>query len=410
MSSSSLSSAEIQSLRAAFEQVQDGHALPQRFYMDELVFKADIELLKKHWFCVGTRWQLPRRGDYFSFEFGSDSIIVIRTDSDTIQAFHNVCRHRGSRLVTSEPGHCAAFICPYHGWRYDLSGQLTTARQMPESFSKQENNLVPVHVVEIHGLIFVCLADSPPDLSTVRTALSSLGEVYGWQNASLAVRKTYRVAANWKLVVENYHECYHCAPAHPEFSVLHGLAEPPTQRAAAEQQLRTADAKRGINIADFEHWPKIDDQQELARTIRSNLRAGYQTGSKDGAPLAPLMGALKSYDAACAFYEAGPLSAFLAYADYGVIYRFIPRDTLLTEMEVIWLVAPAAQAGRDYDMDKLTWLWDVTSVADKKIIEMNHAGVRSSAYRPGHYSLMERGTRIYSERYRTELAQYLTHD
>ena len=100
------------------------------------------------------------------------------------------------------------------------------------------------------------------------------------------------------------------------------------------------------------------------------------------------------------------LSAFLAYADHGVIYRFIPRATLDSEMEVIWLVRGDAEEGRDYDVEALTWLWDVTSLADKRIIEMNQAGVRSRTYRPGPYSLMEPGTRAYTDRYLSELARH----
>jgi Rieske 2Fe-2S family protein len=107
----------------------------------------------------------------------------------------------------------------------------------------------------------------------------------------------------------------------------------------------------------------------------------------------------------CVFAELGFLSAFLAYADYGVIYRFIPREALRTEMEVIWLVRGDAEAGRDFDPAALTWLWDVTSAADKTIIENNQAGVLSRAYRPGPFSKMEAATRQYVERYVAELAR-----
>jgi phenylpropionate dioxygenase-like ring-hydroxylating dioxygenase large terminal subunit len=104
------------------------------------------------------------------------------------------------------------------------------------------------------------------------------------------------------------------------------------------------------------------------------------------------------------FAELGFLSAFLAYPDYGVIYRFIPRDVLRTDVEVLWLVHGDAQPGADYDPDALVWLWDVTSLADKTIIERNQDGVLSRAYRPGPFSLMEPGTRAFVERYVSELA------
>jgi Rieske 2Fe-2S family protein len=109
------------------------------------------------------------------------------------------------------------------------------------------------------------------------------------------------------------------------------------------------------------------------------------------------------YNDPCVFGELGFLSAFLAYPDYGVIYRFIPRGVLETEMEVLWLVNETAEPGQDYDSETLTWLWDITSQADKKIIERNQAGVLSRAYRPGPFSLMEPGTKQYVERYVSEL-------
>jgi Rieske 2Fe-2S family protein len=129
------------------------------------------------------------------------------------------------------------------------------------------------------------------------------------------------------------------------------------------------------------------------------------TGSADGAPIAPAMGAAGArWDGSCVFAELGFLSAFLAYADHAVIYRFIPRGVRETEMEVIWLVAGGAVEGRDYDLERVTWLWKVTSLADKRIIERNQAGVASRAYEPGPFSLMEPGTQAFVERYVAEFA------
>jgi Rieske 2Fe-2S family protein len=220
-------------------------------------------------------------------------------------------------------------------------------------------------------------------------------ERYGWARAKVARRGRYQVAANWKLALENYHECYHCGPAHPEFSVLHALARPRARK------LRSVEECAGEALADFEAWGPNPDGSEVARVMRSDLSDGVLTGSKDGALLAPLMGPA---DGACVFAELGYLSAFLAYADHGVVYRFIPRETLATEMEVMWLVDRDAEAGRDYDVDALAWLWDVTSLADKRIIERNQAGVLSRFYRPGPFSLMEPGARQYVERYVRDLA------
>ena len=136
--------------------------------------------------------------------------------------------------------------------------------------------------------------------------------------------------------------------------------------------------------------------------MRSALAVGALTGSRDGALVAPPMA--PAADGACVFAELGYLSAFLAYADHGLIYRFIPRGVLETEMEVIWLVAAGAREGADYDPEQLTWLWDVTSMADKRIIERNQAGVLSRFYAPGPFSTMEPGTLQFVDRYLADLA------
>jgi Rieske 2Fe-2S family protein len=224
---------------------------------------------------------------------------------------------------------------------------------------------------------------------------------YDWANARIAHRRSYGVAANWKLVMENYHECYHCGPAHPEFAGLHALARPNNRRLSSEPDPATG-------LADFEAWDAAADGLEVARVMRSSLSEGCLTGSADGRPMAPAMGpAGVRWDGLSVFGELGFLSAFLAYADHGVIYRFIPRGVLETDMEVIWLTAGDAREGRDYDLQRLVWLWDVTSLADKRIIERNQAGVSSRAYEPGPFSLMEPGTQAYVARYASELAEVI---
>jgi len=368
------------------------HALDQAFYVDDAVFARDIDLLLGRWTCVGHASEIPEAGDYFVTTLGLESAIVVRGADGEVRALNNVCRHRGSRLCVDPRGNVAMLTCPYHAWTYHLDGRLRAAREMPPGFDPSGFDLKPLPAVVIAGLVLISFDDNPPALDGVREALGAVDARYGWSTAKIAARKTYAVAANWKLAMENYHECYHCAVAHPEFSVHHMLARPKNRDVRSDE--------------DLEVWGPDADGLEVARLICSPLAEGSLTGSRDGGLIAPLMDARGPEEGDCVFAEAGFLSAFLAYADHGVIYRFIPRATLFTEMEVIWLVHGEAQEGRDYDAEALTWLWDVTSLADKRIIEMNQAGVRSRTYRPGPYSLMEPGTRAYTDRYLSELARH----
>ena len=241
----------------------------------------------------------------------------------------------------------------------------------------------------IGGLVFISFGLNPPKLDEVAQALEAMTTRYGWASARIAARRQYSVGANWKLVMENYHECYHCQPAHPEFSILHTLARPGMRSLEAED--------------DFESWGAEPDGLEVGRVMRSGLAKGRRSGTRDGGFVAPVMSDHPDADGVCVFAEVGLLSAFLAYQDHGVIYRFVPRGVAETRMEVLWLVRADAEEGLDLDTERMTWLWHVTSLADKRIIETNQLGVRSRAYEPGPFSLMEPGARAYVERYIGEL-------
>jgi len=372
-----------------------GHALASEFYKRDDIFELDIALLQDRWTCVGHASEVSSPGDWTTAELGAESVIVARGDDGALRALANVCRHRGSRVCVEARGTARVLVCPYHAWSYGLDGLLRQARNMPAGFDPAAHALKALPLKEIGGLIFISFGDHPPDFERAGEGLGRMTDHYGWAKARVAERRSYSVAANWKLVLENYHECYHCAPAHPEFSRLHALARP------SERRLRL-DIDPATGWSDLEAWDAAPDGAEVARVMRSALSAECETGSEDGRRLAPLMAPGLSGD--CVFAELGFLSAFLAYADYGLIYRFIPRGVMTTDMEVTWLVHPDAKAGRDYDPARLTWLWDVTSLADKRIIETNQAGVLSRHYAPGPFSLMEPGALAYVDRYLGELS------
>ncbi len=392
------------SIGALVARHRPGHALEQAFYVRPDVFERDLELLLDRWICAGHESEIAEAGDYLLAELGAESAIVVRGEDGVARALANVCRHRGSRICDQARGHVTRLTCPYHAWSYHLDGRLRAAREMPAGFDPAAHGLLELPLSMIGGLIFISFGAAPPSLEVAAPALAAMTSHYGWARARVAERRRYSVAANWKLVMENYHECYHCGPAHPEFSVLHALARPDARRLRSEGESLADRENAAVLVPDVEAWPARADAREVVRVMHSALAAGAATGSSDAGLLAPLMGAFERSDEACVFAEVGYLSAFLAYADHGVIYRFVPRGVRETEMEVLWLVDAGAKAGDDYDPDRLTWLWDVTSLADKTIIERNQAGVLSRAYRPGPFSLMEPGARLYVDRYLSDLA------
>jgi len=339
-------------------------------------------------------------GDFFTTELCGESLIIVCGQDREIRALQNVCRHRGSRVCTERAGTArgGVFVCPYHAWTYGLDGRLRAARHMPPDFDRSAYDLKAVHARVIEGLIFVSFAETPPGLEHVEAALAGSARVYGWAQARVAHRETYPVNANWKLALENYMECYHCGPAHAEYSRFHLYARPAGLNAEADERVRQRARALGVALEEVDYWGlNARPGQEAADSVRSALADGAVSGSEDGRPLAPLMGQFPDYDGGVTFFDVGLTSSFLAYPDHGLIYRFIPRNVRSTDMEVIWLVRDDAREGVDYDLERLTWLWKVTSTADKRIIELNQQGINSRSYEPGPYTPMEQHTRRYVE-------------
>jgi Rieske 2Fe-2S family protein len=201
--------------------------LPGEWYVDPAVFAREQRLIfESMWFCVTRAGDLTEPGSFRTAVVGRESVLIGRGRDGAVRAFFNVCRHRGARLCTQESGTVGrAFRCAYHAWTYDLDGRLIAApnlTKMPD-VDRGEYGLVSVHVREWLGYVWVCLADDPPSftadvLGEVVTRLGDAATIdrYGVADLELGRRIRYDVAANWKLIVENFMECYHCATIHPE--------------------------------------------------------------------------------------------------------------------------------------------------------------------------------------------------
>ncbi|NND44748.1 MAG: aromatic ring-hydroxylating dioxygenase subunit alpha, partial [Xanthomonadales bacterium] len=282
------------------------------------------------------------------------------------------------------------FTCPYHGWTYGLDGRLLVAAYMDDAFDKSKHGLKTIHCEEFQGLIFVNFADEPAPFSIFEQELGEVLAPYDLAHTRVAHRQNYPIAANWKLSVENYQECYHCAPSHPEYARGHALAKPGARTSELLEQAFERRPACGLGTR------QVDKVYQDARAFGADvvydaypLWNGHRTGSEDGQPVAPLLGAIKDYDGSCTDLQCGPVLFGLMYPDHVVLYRFTPVDLDHSSCDITWLVRGDAVEGKDYDLAKLTWLWDVTTHADKRIIETNAKGVASSHYRPGPLSSME---------------------
>ncbi len=383
-----------------------GHGLSRPFYHDQDIYERDLErVFRRHWHCIAHESVIPNANDFEVFRMANEQVILTRHADGSIHALLNVCRHRGAEVCTKDKGNARVFVCPYHAWTYSNDGALRAARLMPKEFRREDHGLKRLHVRVVEGLVFVSFAKVPLDFAEVEHLLHATCGQYGWGNAKVAHRGSYAVSANWKLAVENYVECYHCGPAHPEYSQTHALEQPLHMIEAMNEAMEERTCALGIEVGSGNHWQTSEGGKEAIHAFRYALYDGVKSGSEDGAAVAPLMGRFTDFDGGVTSIHLGGTTFLVCYPDHGMIYRFIPKTAETCEMELIWLVDGKAEAGRDYDLDRLTWLWKVTTDEDKAIIEHTARGVRSHYFEPGPIAPMEHNELRYIDWYLDEISR-----
>ena len=410
---------------------QPGTTIPAEYYLAEEHYLRDEAFLKENqWMFADHVSRIPNAGDYFVFQFGhGESVIVVRNQAGEVKAFHNVCRHRGSRLcrhdadsVPSDPrlsvkqlgqdGSSPVFRCPYHARTYDTDGSLIYAYGMQDDFDAADNGLIPCHLRIAEGNIFVHLTAEaePPDFDEqVGNDILPVLEYYGVGGLKVAARQTYPIYGNWKLALENFQECYHCGPSHKSLVTAHNW----DQEMSPEQR-----AERGTEVAAWvkkEGLRRIrgragmgggggDQQEEYETSMGGNLNPGFMTGSMDGKAVAPLLPNINEWTYGTRIAGTRFFTFYAqCYDDHIGIARFTPRGAELTDCELLWLVHPDAVEGRDYDPDAVAALWHVTIQEDIWVVENNHEGVRSGAYRAGRYAGSEGGPSGFVQWYMNEI-------
>jgi Rieske 2Fe-2S family protein len=269
---------------------------------------------------------------------------------------------------------------------------------MPDEFDKSDYGLQKIATEVFCGMVFVNLSDSPVSFNAVKEKLQGALAPFELENTRLAHYESHPIDANWKLTYENFFECYHCGPAHKEYAASHSLSLDVTRREGHHQDLVERAEKAGISTEHVEVSDSHQPESPQYYHHRQALYEGFQTGSEDGESVAPLLGSIKDYDGGASDIMIGTLTYLVVYADHAVLYRFCPRSVDQTDAELFWFVREDADQ-TDVDMERLKWLWHVTTIADKKIIEDNQQGVNSRFYEPGPYSPMEAPTKEFTEWY-----------
>ena len=398
---------------------QEGKTLPQDFYTDESIFSEEMKKIYfKQWLMVDHVSRIPNPGNYFVFEAEKESIIVIRGRDNEIRAFYNVCTHRGSRICLDQEGSKKLLVCPYHAWSFSSEGELKAARYMPDDFKMKDYGLKSCHIKIYEGLIFINLSlEDPIDFDEFMSPLKELVSFHGTGKSKIAARKKYPTVANFKLVLENFQECYHCGNAHSELSAVHekdwvytmgaGLGTAPekdTERYLEKIQPWVEECKRQGTPSDTYLETNEGLRKGLNRYVdRTPIGNGHLSQTKSGKPASKLMGKFKDFDGGLSQVSFNPFSCCYFTNDFGVMFVFKPNSILNSEVELIWLVNKDAKEGKDYNSDDVTYIWDVTTREDTAIIENNQKGLLSQSFSPGVLSQNESAVTYFYNWYFTNM-------
>ena len=397
---------------------KDNFPLDQSFYVDKKIYELDLEIFfYNQWIFVGHQSRIPNKGDYFIFSIGNESIIIIRESESQINCFYNVCRHRGSQICLKTEGNSKKLVCPYHAWTYNLDGKLKNARMMHEDFDKKKWSLIKCNSKVFQGLIFLNFSEQPDDFKEFIKPLKPFIELHGLKNSKIATKKVYPTNGNWKLTLDNFHECYHCLPSHPEYCQVHskeyiqaygaGNNTGPQSKVFNKKldEWNNKTKELGYLTGEFSEINFSNFFRSAERTPFDNNRLSE---TKSGKPASTLMGNFKNFDGGYTTIGTSPFNSLIMSNDFATTFTFIPRGPMKTDVEIMWLVDENASEGKDYNIDELTWMWNETTIADKRIIENNQNGVLSRKYKPGPLSTMEIGLEKLKNWYLNHLKKKLT--
>ncbi len=338
--------------------------LDARWYTSPVVFEQEQErVFSRSWVAAGREEQLPNPGDYFLLDLAGESLIITRDASGRLHAFYNVCRHRGTRLCTEAAGRFRKTIqCPYHAWTYALDGSLLVARNMEgaANFERAEYPLQEASLGVFEGFIFVCLDEAGPSAAQNFAPLDGRFTAWALPDLRAARRIEYDVAANWKLIFQNYSECYHCPVLHPQLEKL-------------------SPSESGRN--DFTDGPFLGGY--------SLLRDGKSltvSGTSRRKPLATVSGdeLQRTY-----YYTIFPSLLLSLHPDYAMAHYVTPLANDRTKIVCEWLFAPDELDRAGFDASDVVEFWDLTNRQDWHVNELTQQGVSSRAYTPGPYAAQE---------------------
>jgi Rieske 2Fe-2S family protein len=346
--------------------LQEASTLPGRFYHDPAIYRQELQtIFAKMWLCVGREEEIEKPGDYVTRTVGGDSVIVVRDTGGRINAFHNVCRHRGSRLLSESSGSGLRHLqCPYHAWTYGLDGALRVAPHMEDArdFDRSQFGLNRVRLERWDGFLFINFSDDGPDLMQFLGEMGTKFARYGMGGLRRGKRIDYTVATNWKMLAENYSECYHCALIHPELNKV-------SHYTSGETDL--------VNQATVGGWMDLrkDEYQTMSLTGRSNRP--------------PFKGIAPEDHRRIHYYIVYPNMLLSLHPDYVMTHTVWPDGPGRSAIVCEFLFDAEDVDRPDFDPSDAADFWDLTNRQDWRACELAYQGTQSGGYTKGRLSSLE---------------------
>lgn len=355
--------------------------LEREFYTSADLFEEEMgRIFQGRWICALRESEIAAPGAYKRVEIGAESVIVLRDTRGAVRAFHNVCRHRGARICEAEQGRLSKTIqCPYHAWTYGLDGELIGAPMMQgvEDFDRADYPLHPVATDLWEGFVFVHLGDDPEPLDAWLGPMVGRFTRFNLPSLRSERRIEYDVAANWKLLFQNYSECLHCPSIHPELSGR-------TPWTSGENDLTEGPFLGGFMLL--------------------TEKGGSITVSGDTCALPVGELPVEDYDRVY-YYSLFPNLLLSMHPDYVMFHTFWPQGVDRTHIVCEWLFNPDSRLTTDFRPDDAVEFWDRTNRQDWHVCELAQRGVASRAYTPGPYSPQESMPAAWDREYLRQMAR-----
>ena len=343
--------------------IKGSKTLDGKYYLNEKIFNEELKnIFYENWLCVGRSNDIKDNGNYITFQIGNDSVIIVRNEKNQLNGFFNVCRHRGTRICIDKKGSLSKTIqCKYHGWTYNLNGNLVGAPNMDNvnDFNKNDYPLHKVLIKEWDGFIFICLSDNPESFEIFYKPLNNKFNEWQLSKLNTIEQKNYSIKANWKLVVQNYNECYHCPTIHPELAKIHHFTN-------------------GEN--DLYEGPFLGGFMTLNEDKKSITNSG-KLSSK------PIPGVTKTNLNRVYYYSLFPNMLISLHPDYVMYHTIVPLSPSECKVTCSWLFFQENDDKHNYS-DAIEF-WDKTNKQDWEISELSQLGIKSKKYTPGPYSSRE---------------------